>query len=260
MNFNKIIWYENKFILDELVFNIEDRISKFEDNHIIIYKSKKQIDAFCKFFETFTNFHPKDIFEIGIWKGGSTLFWDKIFNPRKIVAIDNLLNDENVLTKYDKKDIPNIQQYYDIDQTDKERLIEIARKELSSSIDLVIDDASHLYNETKISFETLFPMIKENGFYIIEDWAWWHFPKYNNSFIGKKPLTDFVTDLIKLKGSSEDIINHFYVDQNFIAIQKGAKELEPLSFKIDKFVINRPPITKSIKYYKGKIKKIISRI
>ena len=45
---------------------------------------------------------------------------------------------------------------------------------VDESIDLVIDDASHLYVETKASFEELFPRLRPGGLFIIEDWASGH--------------------------------------------------------------------------------------
>ena len=37
-------------------------------------------------------------------------------------------------------------------------------------LDLVIDDASHLYGPTMASFEVLFPRLRPGGLYVIEDW------------------------------------------------------------------------------------------
>ena len=38
----------------------------------------------------------------------------------------------------------------------------------------MIDDASHLYEPSLASFETLFPLLRPGGTYIIEDWKWEH--------------------------------------------------------------------------------------
>jgi hypothetical protein len=37
-------------------------------------------------------------------------------------------------------------------------------------LDLVIDDASHLYGPSLATFETLFPALREGGLYVLEDW------------------------------------------------------------------------------------------
>jgi hypothetical protein len=66
--------------------------------------------------------------------------------------------------------------YWGVDQGDAATLRSIVDKEFSGPLDLVIDDASHLYAPTKASFETLFPLLRPGGLYIIEDWAWAHWP------------------------------------------------------------------------------------
>ncbi len=51
------------------------------------------------------------------------------------------------------------------------RVASILTQELQDrQINLVIDDASHLYQETKVSFETLFPLLRPGRLYVIEDW------------------------------------------------------------------------------------------
>jgi hypothetical protein len=49
--------------------------------------------------------------------------------------------------------------------------------EFSAPLDLVIDDASHIYGPTKASFQALFPLLRPGGLYLIEDWAWAHWPR-----------------------------------------------------------------------------------
>ena len=50
--------------------------------------------------------------------------------------------------------------------------------EFDGRLDLVIDDASHELHATKASFETLFPLPRSGGWYIIEDWIWETVPCY----------------------------------------------------------------------------------
>jgi predicted methyltransferase len=64
----------------------------------------------------------------------------------------------------------NIKTYWGANQGNSTRLREIVHTEFQESLDLVIDDASHMYALTKKSFETLFPLLRPGGLYIIEDW------------------------------------------------------------------------------------------
>ncbi len=68
--------------------------------------------------------------------------------------------------------------FWAVDQQDSARLREIWQTEFRAPLDLVIDDASHLYGPTKTSFETLFPLLRPGGLYIIEDWAWGHWKEF----------------------------------------------------------------------------------
>jgi hypothetical protein len=46
----------------------------------------------------------------------------------------------------------------------------------------VLDDASHQYEPTKASFETLFPLLRPGGLYIIKDWSWGCWPTLPDKF------------------------------------------------------------------------------
>lgn len=120
---------------------------------------------------------PIKYLEIGIWEGGS-LLWAKDFFPKgEIVGIDLKLP----ATK-DKRIKMHI-----CDQNDYGKLREIAK----DKFDIIIDDGSHLREETKTCFYTLWEYLEEGGWYIIEDWdAYLVAPQ----FIG---MTDFVQDLLR---------------------------------------------------------------
>ena len=65
-------------------------------------------------------------------------------------------------------------------QCDGEMLRQIVLSELADELDLVVDDASHTYEETKTSFELLFPLLSPGGIYVIEDWSWAHNSAYQS--------------------------------------------------------------------------------
>jgi hypothetical protein len=61
-----------------------------------------------------------------------------------------------------------IKTYWKTDQADKTRLRTIVETEFDGPLDLLIDDASHLYRQTRASFEALFPLLVPGGLSIIE--------------------------------------------------------------------------------------------
>ncbi len=91
--------------------------------------------------------------------GGSTAFWFEAFAPRKHVAIDQIVReDSDHFSSYvkDRGAADRLKTYWGVDQGDRRALGEIVTREFDRAIDLVIDDASHVYEPTLASFETLF--------------------------------------------------------------------------------------------------------
>ena len=68
-----------------------------------------------------------------------------------------------------------------------------------------MDDASHTYEETKASFEFLFPLLRPGGIYVMEDWNWAHHPNYQSPdapFAKRHALSNLLFEQIMLLGSS----------------------------------------------------------
>ena len=89
-------------------------------------------------------------------------------------------------------------------------------------LDLVIDDASHLYELTRARFVTLFPLLQPGGMYIVEDWAWSH---RQNAQVGSHPLRDqpalinLIYQLISALGGFNNI-EDISSNNNMVTIRK----------------------------------------
>lgn len=115
--------------------------------------------------------------EVGVDQGGGTSFFLKLFRPQGLLAFE--LSNEPVpklmdfLAEHDKGQRVNI--HWGVDQAD---LVEVPRlvNEMfgNHSLDIVVDDASHLLNPTTTTFEMLFPRLRQGGVYVIEDWSSQH--------------------------------------------------------------------------------------
>jgi hypothetical protein len=84
-------------------------------------------------------------------------------------------------------------------------LEDIVRNELANELDLVVDDASHTYEQTKASFEILFPLLQPGGIYLIEDWSWAHHPNYQSPDaprFERPALSNLLFEQIMLMGST----------------------------------------------------------
>jgi len=104
------------------------------------------------------------LLELGIYEGGSLLLWRDYFPRGKIVGIDiqvrvDLSGEERV-------------RVFQGSQQDVSFLSEVARQTAPEGFDIIIDDASHFGDLTKIAFSHLFDNhLKPSGLYVIEDWG-----------------------------------------------------------------------------------------
>jgi predicted O-methyltransferase YrrM len=154
-----------------------------------------------------SGFSPRSILELGIFQGGSYVLLDKLFKPRRMSAVE--INPKPVppLLRY-VSGTENRFVHFATSQHDGEMLKQIVLRELADELDLVVDDASHTYEETKTSFEFLFPMLHPGGIYVIEDWSWAHHPNYQSPearFSKRHALSNLLFEQIMLLGSTSVI-------------------------------------------------------
>lgn len=144
------------------------------------------------------NLLPKTIIEIGTFEGESTKIISRSFPNAKILSLD--LN----IRPIDFSEYQNIE-YKQADQTNPEQIIELIIDKFPDGVDLVIEDASHIGFFSKITFDTIFPLVNSGGAYFIEDWGtgYWDswpdgsrfqvFPQvvHNNNIPKRFPSHDF---------------------------------------------------------------------
>lgn len=113
-----------------------------------------------KYFQELRD-EPLNLLEIGLANGHSIQMWAKYFTNAKLVSIDHDIKHYNYSLNNDRITIIKG------DQTDKKLLEDISGKH--GPFDIIIDDGSHIDSYTKITFDTLFPLLKPGGLYIVED-------------------------------------------------------------------------------------------
>ena len=184
---------------------------------------------------------PKKIFELGIWKGGSCVFFQKLAEAEKLVAIDISEARISVLDQYIKENglSNSLRPLYGVNQADREHLRKIVLQEFADGkIDLVIDDASHFLEETRHSFNVLFPFVRPGGVYVIEDWAWAHALVGDHTddrpglYPEREPLTKLIFEIVLACPSTHPFIEKIEIDRNSATIWRGEADIDPLSFDI----------------------------
>jgi len=104
------------------------------------------------------------LLELGVHRGGSLLLWRDYFPRGTIVGID-------------PNPPPNFKptnriHFFQGSQGDLQFLSQVAKEVAPDGFDIVIDDASHLGELSKVAFWHLFDNhLKPKGLYVIEDWG-----------------------------------------------------------------------------------------
>jgi SAM-dependent methyltransferase len=198
------------------------------------------------FLESYDRFakDAKRILEIGFFQGGMPLYLADTTKAEKIVAIDL----SPVPTPIDhlifSKGLSNrVSMHGCVNQADSDRLKEILSFEFGDKpLDVITDDASHLYAPTKKSFETCFSYLNPGGVFIIEDWGWSHWDKGNfvrsTKFFSSEatPLSQLIFEIILTQCSQRGYIEKIeIVTGSMIVITRGEKLKHGEYFALDEF-------------------------
>lgn len=185
-----------------------------QDEFVIV-----KTDSFIKYYESLLDRAPKTILEIGMFEGGSLVLLDRMFKPERLVGVD-IRPPIPALERY-REIRPHISAHYHLSQDDEALDVVLAQR-FPDGIDLIIDDASHLYEQTRATFEIAFPHLKPGGVYVIEDWAWSHAEGQQvegHPWYARKALTNLVFELlINLPRSSQ--LASIDVRPELLAIEK----------------------------------------
>ena len=118
-----------------------------------------------------------NILEIGSYAGASAAAFTKYLPKSKIYCFD--VNISNFKYKSEKIDV------YGVDVNNKKKVVKTLNKIFSeqnfNQFDLIIDDGSHNLSDILISLKFFFKYVKNNGIYIIEDFKYPNYYKYNRN-------------------------------------------------------------------------------
>jgi hypothetical protein len=123
-----------------------------------------------KFYESKVNY-----LEIGVQNGGSLEIAKKLFaSDSLIIGMDIDPNCKHLEGKVANQIIIG-------SQVDDATLLKISE---FGPFDIIIDDGSHIQSHMIVTFFKLFPLLSQNGIYIIEDTHTNHSPEHQESFLG----------------------------------------------------------------------------
>lgn len=172
-------------------------------------------------------FRPRTLLELGIFEGGGYVLLDKLFDPAAMSAIDQAPGPVAPLARWIEGRARR-SAHFGTDQADPECLRRIAAEEFGGVLDMVVDDASHQYEQCRKSFEILFPLLSPGGYYVIEDWSWSHEPRYQGAdapFAARPALTNLIFDIVMLTGSTR-FIAELHVERLFAVVRKSVEPID----------------------------------
>lgn len=187
-----------------------------------------------------------NILEIGVGgfnnpnKGGSSLrMWKEYFKKSIIYSID--IHDKSKLEE-------NRIKIFKGSQNDSSFLRNIETQ--IGPIDIIIDDGSHISEHILTSFNTLFPLLKQGGLYIIEDTHTSYLPQFGGEY---KYLNNNRTSMGYFKDLT-DGLNYEYIPKRTPSFFD--QNITSISFYSKMIVIHRGKNKHSLtKYNQAEIKK-----
>jgi Methyltransferase domain len=198
----------------------------------ILYKEPKHFEIYSNWWPD--GFAPSDVLELGIWAGGSVVFWNELIQPKRFSALD-IKNAESIgpdnlarLKEYQRQQDSVLRLYWETSQDNRTALERILKEDFPTGVDFVVDDASHLYGLSRSSFEIVFPRVRPGGWYVIEDWPWDlvdPFPGQEGFFRTGPPLSLLITDLVRIAGTEKNVIDAVHVIRSFTFVQRGSARL-----------------------------------
>ena len=203
-----------------------------EEGLITLYKDPKFL---LEYLRELKGMKVENVLEMGLWDGGSAIFFWNLFQPKKFLGMD--INESMPFLKsyVEKRRLKqNFKFVHPLNQLDSESVSDAINIEFGSDLlDLVIDDASHLYHPSKCFFETAFPYLREGGFYILEDWrSHLFFEAVGSANVEEPPLHIFVHELIDYSLKNPNVIRSIKVLNNFVVIERGKEAVKNHEFNI----------------------------
>lgn len=180
----------------------------------LLHKWHHYFDVYARYFEPYRN-KPVNILEIGISHGGSLQMWRKYFGEQaNIFAVD--INAECKKFEETKTKI------FIGSQED-----DVFLKQLFSQLpelDILIDDGGHTMKQQIVTFENMFPKVKEGGIYMVEDTHTSYWREYHGGYKNKSSFIEYSKDLV-------DQMYAWHIDnEKIVPVNYNTRNINSISF------------------------------
>lgn len=218
-------------VFDERSHELQSTAERF-----VLMKSAAMIDWYAG---RFAEKPPRCVLEVGIFKGGSVALFEEMWHPQRLVAVDiepqPLTALDDFIRRVGAED--RVFPVYGVDQSDRSAMRRVLAEHLDGRmLDLIVDDGCHYLDETRALFDIVFPYLRPGGTYVIEDWAWAHWPgtwqENGGPWRDKPALTSLALELAMLSASRGDLAESVEISSAFIVVRKGTSAVVPDDFDL----------------------------
>lgn len=188
------------------------------------------IDVYDELFQAFKE-KPITLLEIGVENGGSLEIWSKYFAKGQLfVGCD--INEKCAVLKFDDPRIKLI--VGDANSFITEQLIH----QVCCQFDIIIDDGSHTSDDIVKSFAKYFPLLKEDGLFIIEDLHCSYWDVYQGGLFNEASSISFfkrLTDVVnaqhwRVNFPITSILADFYDKYGVVLTTEELESIHSVSF------------------------------
>ena len=215
---------------------------KYREDDTVLYMAK-QGPILDEYMDLAERLRPKNILELGVFRGGSAVFFHRLFTPDRLVGIEREDRPPPRLQAYMETEGADVMKvYYGVDQGDAAAVDRIVRENFPHGIDLVVDDASHWYEPTKASFEAVFPYLRPGGLFALEDWDWAQTPGMQEPgalWSDRAALTNLLLEIVIAHGHPAALFEEVVFRRSVVYVRRGRGAVTPGEFRLDDFLLTR---------------------
>lgn len=205
-------------------------ISLQVDEQLRTDKSQSYLDFYGELLTPLAD-KPLNFLEVGVLHGGALLMFARYLPHARFLGIDinpppSLFFD--ALKAWKLEDRVHVVQG---SQDDKAFVRgEIQQFFGDQRLDVVIDDASHMYRRTKATFDHVFyDFLRPGGYYFIEDWGCGYWPKWpDGNANGRRGLPRLIKELVDLTALEDRTL----LWQGKRALRVSEVQLSPIDYMI----------------------------
>lgn len=224
-----------------------------------VFTVVKSPDMVDRYRELLARFPRPRIVELGIAYGGSVALFSLLADPEAFLAVDLKPDPLPDLAAFlaERGLDDRVHCRHGVDQADRATLESLVDEVFGdAALDLVFDDASHLYEPSRASFDALFPRLRPGGIYLVEDWKHDHQlaivlrqalddPSSEVHEQAKAlaqagrdgmsipvPLSRLAAELLEAFAVTDGVIAGLSANDQWVAVERGPEPLDPATFRL----------------------------